>query len=262
MTDKPTIHTLIPAYNEEQNLERAVQRLVAALEPLGYPFAVYVVNDGSRDGTRAIVERMGQADPRICLLDHEVNRGVGQVFRTGFRHILQAAAPGDWVLTIEADNTSDVSILPKMLGNLAAGDDLVLASCYAPGGGVTGTGLHRHVLSAVANAFVRQLFGLYRLHTFSSFYRAYRGAVLRRVAEEYGERLIDSEGFSCMVELLVRVHRLGNVRISEVPMVLRGEERIGASNMKVLKTIFGYFTLFRRELRHRRSAVRGPARAR
>ncbi|HNW93716.1 MAG TPA: glycosyltransferase family 2 protein [bacterium] len=248
---EPKLFALIPAYNEEKNIERAIQRTIAALEPLARPFVIIVINDGSRDATRAIVERQGAADPRVQLLNHATNRGVGQVFRTGFQHVLAAAAPDDWVLTTEADNTSDVGILPEMLRRLAAGDDLVLASCYAPGGGVTGTGVHRHFLSAVANAFIRQLFGLRRLHTFSSFYRLYRVAVLRRVCEKYGEQLIDSPGFSCMVELLVRIHRLGGVRISEVPMVLRGEERIGASNMKVMKTIIGYFELFWRELKHR-----------
>lgn len=251
MADSPHLHVLIPAYNEAQNIERAVQRTIAALEPLGRAFTICVINDGSRDATRDIVLRLAAADTRVRLLEHEVNRGVGQVFRTGFTHVLAQGAPDDWVLTTEADNTSDVGILPAMLARLAAGDDLVLASCYAPGGGVTGTGWHRHLLSAVANAFVRQLFGLRGLHTFSSFYRLYRLDVLRRVREKHGAQLLDSPGFSCMVELLVRIHRLGAVRISEVPMVLRGEERIGASNMKVVRTILGYLQLFVREFPHR-----------
>lgn len=243
----PTIHVIIPAYNEEANIERAVRATIAALEPTGRPFRLYIVNDGSRDATGEIVERLRESEGRILLLNHPVNLGVGQVFRTGFSKVLAVAAAGDWVLTKEADNTSDVAIIPALVAKLDAGDDVALASCYAPGGAVTGTTPTRVFLSAVANGLVRRLFGMGHLHTFSSFYRLYRASVLRRVMEKHDGRLIDSAGFSCMVELLVRIHRLGDARISEVPMALRGERRQGASKMRVLNTIGGYLALFVRE---------------
>ena len=69
---------VIPAYNEEMNIERAIQRTIATLEPLGRPFVVIVVNDGSRDATRAIAERLGAADRRVHRAGHagEVDRQV------------------------------------------------------------------------------------------------------------------------------------------------------------------------------------------
>jgi len=224
---KPMVYVVIPAYNEAANIERTVLRNIAAFAPTGYPFQIIVVNDGSRDATREIVERLGAADSRVGMINHQVNQGVGQGFRTGFQHVLKIAAPDDWLLTIEADNTSDVGILPAMLDRMAAGDDLVLASCYAPGGGVTGIFTFRMALSVLGNTVFRWLFSISGLHTFSSFYRLYRVAVLRRVAERYGERMIDSAGFCCMLEMLVRIRRLEGIRISEVPMILRSEERIG-----------------------------------
>jgi len=242
------IYVMIPAYNEEANIERAVCNTVQRLTAVDHEFAIFVIDDGSRDRTKEIVKRLGEADKRVNIVSHPVNLGVGQVFRTGFTKIMSLASDDDLIITKEADNTSDVGILPAMLEKLTEGADVVLASCYCPDGQIVGTTALRVLYSSVANWLVRFLFRMRDLYTFSSFYRIYRVKVLRRVREEYGERLIDSAGFSCMVELLVRIHRLGEFKIREVPMVLRGDARIGVSKMKIINTIMGYLALFFREL--------------
>lgn len=237
MTGPRKLLFVVPALNEERNISRLMES-VCALELPGYAREFLLVNDGSTDGTRDAVLSFSNRIP-VHIKDHAVNLGVGQGFRTGFAGALSLLSDDDVLVTIEADNTSDLNILPDMLRQLEGGSDVSLASCYAPGGGVRGTTFIRVVLSKVANGIIRVFCGVSEVHTYSSFYRAYRAGALRRVMEHYGDRFIEEPGFVCMVEVLVKLHRR-DLRISEVPMVLDGGQRKGASKMKILRTIRGY----------------------
>lgn len=236
---------VVLAYNEERNVGRLLESLCALRLP-GYRIALLLVNDGSTDQTKASVLAFADRLP-VEVVDHPTNLGVGQGFRTGFAAALKRLGDDDVLVTIEADNTSDLGILPAMLRQLESGSDVSLASCYAPGGGVKGTTFSRVVLSKVANGIVRVLCGVTEVHTYSSFYRAYRVGPLRRVIAYYGDRFIEEPGFVCMVEVVAKMHRR-KLRLSEVPMVLDGAQRKGASKMKVLRTIRGYFTFSLRHL--------------
>jgi len=249
---------VIPAYNEAQNIDVLLRGMAAKVEQLGRGAHIVIVDDGSRDGTSAQAETYARK-LSLEVVRHPVNRGVGQAFRTGFARALEVAGPGDIVVTKEADNTSDLTILDAMLAKIDAGADVVLASCYAPGGRVEGTTPDRLILSSIANGLVRLIFPLRGIHTFSSFYRAYRADSLRRAFAAYDNRLIEFGGFVCMVEMLVKLGRLP-LRIEEVPMVLKCDLRKGASKMIRSRTIAEYGRLFLREVL-RRPADRRRARA-
>lgn len=241
------LRILIPAYNEEWNIGELLGRLRqwGGGGGGGDGYEVVVVDDGSRDGTARVVAAQAGAMP-VKLVQHPANRGVAAAFRTGFRAVLEGAGADDIVVTMEADNTSDLAILTRMVDGVRAGADLVLASCYAPRGGVEGSNLYRMALSKGANLLVRVLFGLPGVHTYSSFYRAYRAGALRRALDRYGEHFIESDGFECMVEVLVKLARLG-LHIEEVPMTLRLDRRRGQSKMRAGRTIRGYLRLLLRE---------------
>ncbi len=231
---------IIPAYNEEENIGSLLKRIAALGHPLT-DYTVLVINDGSVDNTREVVLALQDRMP-VRLIDHEVNKGVDQVFRTGFEAALDVACDGDVIVTMEADNTSDLSIMVEMLRRLEEGYDLVLASCYAEEGGVVGTNLYRIVLSKTANALLTLFFPLKGVHTYSSFYRAYQASALRMAHQAYGGQLIEERGFVCMVEVLVKMSYLP-IKIVEVPMILQCDLRKGNSKMKVVRTMIGYLRL-------------------
>ena len=152
--------------------------------------------------------------------------------------ILKNSQPQDIVITLEADCTSDLSILSTMLTLNRLGYDLVLSSVYAQGGGFDQTSFLRKFISATANFTFRFLFDV-KVLTLSSFYRVYSVALLKRIQEKY-KVIIRESGFVCMLEILVKaIH--SNARIIEVPMQLHSSKRIGKSNMKIVKTTFQYF---------------------
>jgi dolichol-phosphate mannosyltransferase len=78
-------------------------------------------------------------------------------------------------------------------------------------------------------------------------YRAYRASTIKDAVTRYGDRLIEESGFSCMVELLLKLRRLG-IRCYEVPLVLRYDQKGGVSKMRVIRTIRRYLVVMTRNL--------------
>jgi len=236
---------IVPAYNEAENLPTLLDGMQQRMDTLGRPWRILIVDDGSRDATAAIASSFASRFA-IDVISHEANRGPGATFRTGFEWALARSRPDDIIVTKEADNTSDLSVLERMLADIESGSDVVLASCFAPQGGIVGSTWDRHLLSSVANLLLRTFFVIPNVHTYSSFYRAYRAGTLDRAFRAYDGALLECRGFACMVEMLVKLARLP-IRITEVPMVLKCDLRKGASKMARLRTIGEYLRLIVRE---------------
>ncbi|MBK7382219.1 MAG: glycosyltransferase [Flavobacteriales bacterium] len=229
------VFLLIPTYNEEEN----IPKLALELAPYVARTDVRIIlsDDGSRDRTRDVITTCFPME-RTTILGDGINRGPGHAFAVGFEHILLQANDNDLVVTMEADRTSDITILPDMLAIAGLGYDLVLASVYAQGGGFQKTTVLRKLLSAAANFLFRSIFDL-KVSTLSSFYRVYRVPALRKVKERW-TGLISEPGFICMLELLLKLIRV-EARVIEVPMILASGKRIGKSNMKLARTTLEYF---------------------
>ncbi|HET7747651.1 MAG TPA: glycosyltransferase [Vicinamibacteria bacterium] len=243
------LHVVVPVLDEAGNVPALLRGVRDRLEPLGLPWRLVVVDDGSTDETAALVRRAAEEGYPAEVVSHPRNLGPGAAFRTGFLHVLETAAPHDLVITMEGDQTSDPRLLPRLLHRVwEEGDDIALASCYLYGGGIRGTNVHRVGLSHVANGLMKKALGLSGLATLSSFYRVYQVQALRRLRERWGDAFITSRGFECMVEILYRAAQL-RLRVSEVPMVLDGSRRVGKSKMKVAKTSLAYLRLAWKGLR-------------
>jgi len=243
------IHVVVPAFNEAGNVPALLVSIAERLQPLAQRYRIVVVDDGSTDGTVEAVERTAATGALpVEVVRHDRNLGPGAAFRSGFLRVLETADPLDVVVTLEGDQTSDPSVLPRLLHRVwEEGDHIALASCYLYGGGIKGTNPHRVALSHVANGLMKRALGLSGLSTLSSFYRVYQASALMALRERHGDAFITTRGFECMVEVLYRAARLG-LRISEVPMVLDGSRRVGKSKMKVLRTSVAYLGLALRAL--------------
>lgn len=245
----PRIHFLAPMMNEAGNIAGLVEALAVAAARLGLEHDVLLIDDGSTDDSRRIAESHAVTHP-VTVIAHGTNRGVGAAFNTGFDHALRSFGHDDILVTLEADGTSDLGILPAMRAALEGGADLVLASCYAPGGRVVHTDALRIFLSACANTSARVLLGLRGVHTLSSFYRMMRVSSLRRLSNHPEGPILESAGFECMLEMAAAARAAG-LRIREVPMVLDTARRHGRSKMRLGRTIRGYLRLYARRVGRR-----------
>ncbi len=95
------ISAVMPAYNEEANLEQSVGRMASALQTFTRGFEIIVVDDGSQDGTATVLERLKGTYPTLRVIRHPTNRGYGAALRSGFD-----AAHFSWVFLMDADNSS------------------------------------------------------------------------------------------------------------------------------------------------------------
>jgi dolichol-phosphate mannosyltransferase len=230
------IRFVIPAYNEREN----IPSLLAGLGPVARDLGARVifVDDGSTDGTAEAIAEHSDA-MHLAIVRHDVNRGLGTAINSGLRAALGESQDDDAIVTLEADNTSDLSDLPGMLARFHEGADVVLASVYAPGGRILGVAPWRLAASkSVSNVF-RYTGGLREIHTLSSLYRVYRAGTLRRAAETYGYLLVREPGFAANVELLLKLYNAG-ATVAEVPTVNDWSRRLGNSKMNMRPTILAY----------------------
>jgi undecaprenyl-phosphate 4-deoxy-4-formamido-L-arabinose transferase len=115
----PAVSLVIPVFNEEQTLEEVYRRSTAALEGLGKPFEVIVVDDGSRDGTWAVVERLAAEDARLRAVRFKKNFGQHPAVHAGL-----VRARGDIVVTMDADLQNVPEDLPRLIAAVEGGADV------------------------------------------------------------------------------------------------------------------------------------------
>jgi len=229
------LYFIIPVYNEELNIDELSQALQNVLPDVNKYFLF--VDDCSRDNTIDKIKSCFK-NSFFDIITKNTNKGPGDSFNQGFEYLLnKSISEEDMIITVEADNTSDINILEKMVSISRLGYDLVLASPYAQGGGFEDTTLWRRFLSFIANNLLRFFFDL-KVITLSSFYRIYKPSLINKIKDKYGI-IIKEPGFICMVEILIKAIRC-KAEIIEVPMKLRSGKRKGKSKMKIFRTGITY----------------------
>ena len=235
------LYFIVPVYNEEKNIESLLRKTQTFLEQNKYEYTLYIVNDGSTDSTLKLIDKH-KGSMNVKIIDQKVNKGVGESFKAGFERVITEAKDTDIIITKEADNTSDLSVLNKMIEMTEKGYDLVLASCYAKGGGIRGISFYRLFFSRCANLLLKVLFPISGVNTYSSFYRVYKPALIKRAFTVYGDNFIREKRFTCMAEILIKFDKIG-ARTIDVPMILNVGNRKDHSKMKVLKTMQDYLRM-------------------
>ncbi|MFI7673852.1 glycosyltransferase [Actinophytocola sp. NPDC049390] len=236
-------HVVLPAYNEAAALPPLFGRLaeLAHTENL----TVWVVDDGSTDAT-ADTAGAGAPGLDVRLVRHHVNLGLGQAVRSGLHAVLAAADKDDTVVVMDADDTHDPALIPLLRAEISAGADVAICSRFVSGGDDTSAPYGRRLLSRGAAVLFRRTLRVAGVRDFTSGFRAYRVSLLDRAARHWGERLIEEQGFACMVELLLKLRHCDPV-ISEVPLRLRYDRKPGASKLRLGRTVLQYLRLLLRD---------------
>jgi dolichol-phosphate mannosyltransferase len=209
---------IIPTYNEIENLERIVERLLAAVPAVH----ALVVDDASPDGTGELADKLAAGEPRVHVLHRDEKEGLGPAYVAGFSW--GRARGFDVLVEMDADGSHAPEQLPDLLAALERGADLALGSRYVPGGRVVDWPLHRLLLSRAGNTYVRWALRL-PLRDATGGYRAFRRAVLERI--DYAA--VASQGYCFQVDLALRAYDAG-FRVVEVPITFVERER-GTSKM-------------------------------
>lgn len=191
-----SISVVLPAYNEEANVPRTVANVVEALAGLFDDYEIIVVDDGSRDRTAEVALALGDANPRLRLVRHEVNKGYGAALYTGFR-----SARKDLVFMTDSDAQFDVREIRRLLPLLDGAD---LAIGYRD---PRRDPWHRLLYARGWNMLITLLFG-YIARDVDCAFKLFR----RQILDDFD---VQSRGATFSTEFLVRAKRTGH-RIREV----------------------------------------------
>lgn len=180
----PTDHFLslvLPAHNEEGNLEWVVREALATLPGLFRACEIIVVDDGSADATPRIAARLAAEDARVRAIRHPRNRGYGAALRSGF-----AAARGDRIMFMDSDRQFDIREVAK-LAPLADRHDIVAGYRLR-----RRDPLPRVALGAAFNLLIRALFGV-RVRDIDCGFKIFRADLLRALDLQAPGALINTE---------------------------------------------------------------------
>ncbi len=201
---------IIPTYNERENIEK-ITRAVFALEKC---FHILVIDDGSPDGTAAIVKGLMQDEfaDRLFLLERKGKQGLGTAYIAGFKWGL--AHGYDYIFEMDADFSHAPSDLPRLYSACADdGYDLAIGSRYVSGVNVVNWPMGRVLMSYFASKYVRFVTG-FQVHDTTAGFKCYK----RRVLETIDLDAIRFKGYAFQIEMKFTAYKCG-FKIKEVPVI-------------------------------------------
>ncbi len=231
---------IIPTYNERENIAAMIERVLAAAGG----FDLLVIDDGSPDGTAAIVRGRQAAWPgRLHLIERSGKLGLGTAYLTGFRWGLERGY--DALCEMDCDFSHDPDDLPRLFDAVEAGADVAVGSRYVRGVNVVNWPMSRLLISYFGSRYVQCATGMPVRDTTAGFV-CYRRGALERIDLDR----IRMKGYGFQIEMKYTAWRLG-LRIAEVPIIFT-ERREGASKMSggiVREALFGVLGLRLRRIR-------------
>ncbi len=200
---------IIPTYNEKENIERMIRTLMA----LEHSFDVLVVDDGSPDGTAAIVRQMMEVFPgRVHIIERSGKLGLGTAYITGFKWALEAGY--EYIFEMDADFSHNPDDVPRLYDACAKeGYDLSVGSRYVTGVNVVNWPMGRVLMSYFASKYVRLITRL-PVHDTTAGFNCYR----REVLETMELDKVRFKGYAFQIEMKFTAYKCG-FKIKEVPVI-------------------------------------------
>jgi len=217
----PELSIVIPCYNEEQRLPRTIEQIERYLAGKGLSHEVILVDDGSSDGTRTIMDAAAERNRsvRVEALPH--NRGKGRALAEGV-----AAARGAEILVTDADLSTPIEELDRLSAELRKGAGVAIASRALPGSRVeVSQPIYRVLMGKAFNLLVQAVL-LPGIWDTQCGFKLFRADVAHEVFAE-----LTTDGFGYDPEVLYRAKKRG-VRIAEVPVVWRNSAPTTVSPIK------------------------------
>ena len=200
---------IIPTYNEKENIAK-ITRAVFSLEG---DYHILVIDDGSPDGTGAIVKDLQKEFPeRLFLIERSGKLGLGTAYITGFHWSLDQGY--DFVFEMDADFAHNPADLPRLLEACTKGGaDLAIGSRYCNGVSVVNWPIGRIVMSYYASVYTRTMLGM-KVYDTTAGFKCYRRKVLERIDLDD----VRMKGYGFQIEMKYTAYKLG-FKITEVPVI-------------------------------------------
>ena len=217
---------IIPTYNEKENIEAIIRKVFS----LDGAYHILVIEDGSPDGTAAIVRGLQAEFPdRLFMIERSGKLGLGTAYITGFKWSLDQGY--DYIFEMDADFSHNPDDLPRLYAACAEGGaSVAIGSRYSNGISVVNWPISRILMSYFASVYVRTVLGV-KIYDTTAGFMCYKAVVLRTMDLD-GIRM---KGYGFQIETKYTAYRLG-FPITEVPVIFVNRQ-LGTSKMS--SSIFG-----------------------
>ena len=211
---------IIPTYNEKEN----IREIVSAVFALPGNFHVLIIDDGSPDGTAAIVKEMQASAPEtLHMIERSGKLGLGTAYLTGFRWALEKGF--DYIFEMDADFSHNPQDLLRLYQACSQdGAHLAVGSRYCNGVSVIDWPISRIIMSYFASAYVRTVLGM-RIYDTTAGFVCYK----REVLETIDMDAVKMKGYGFQIEMKYTAWKLG-FNLKEVPIVFTNRQK-GTSKM-------------------------------
>ncbi|MBN2517864.1 MAG: glycosyltransferase [Candidatus Altiarchaeota archaeon] len=231
MMDETRFSVVIPAHNEQDNIAPLLEDLLKLRKKIENPFEIVVVNDNSSDKTGGIAEEYSKKYKNIKVVHRSKgNNGMGFALVDGTKK-----ATHDITLWVMGDRSDSLETIPKIVGRIGEGYNLVTGSRYITGGSRGDLDLFKSFLSMGYSLLARAVFGV-PTHDITNAFRGFRREVFDSVRLESGD-------FAISPEFAIKAHIKG-YKLGEVPTGY-SNRRAGQAKFDLLRMGIRYFQLFK-----------------
>ncbi len=216
---------IIPTYNERENIENIIRKVFS----LDGGYDILIIDDGSPDGTAAIVKRLQQEFPeRLHMIERPGKLGLGTAYITGFKWSIDKGY--DYTFEMDADFSHNPEDLPRLYQACKDGADLAIGSRYCDGISVINWPIGRIIMSYYASVYVRTILGM-KVYDCTAGFKCYSNKVLRTINLDK----VEMKGYGFQIEMKYTTYKLG-FKITEVPIIFVNRK---AGTSKMSGGIFG-----------------------
>lgn len=216
---------IIPTYNERENIENIIRKVFS----LDGGYDILIIDDGSPDGTAAIVKRLQQEFPeRLHMIERPGKLGLGTAYITGFKWSIDKGY--DYTFEMDADFSHNPEDLPRLYQACKDGADLSIGSRYCDGISVINWPIGRIIMSYYASVYVRTILGM-KVYDCTAGFKCYSNKVLRTIDLDK----VEMKGYGFQIEMKYTTYKLG-FKITEVPIIFVNRK---AGTSKMSGGIFG-----------------------
>ncbi len=203
----PDSLVIIPTYMEKENIEKMIRKVFSLI----VPFHILIVDDGSPDGTAAIVKQlMPEFSERLFLEERKGKMGLGTAYIHGFKWAIERGY--DYVFEMDADFSHDPEDLVRLREACEKGADVAVGSRYVTGGKISNWPIDRKLMSYFASLYVRAILWIGILDPTAGF-KCYRKKVLETIRLDNMKFV----GYAFQIEMKYTARRLG-FKVVEVPI--------------------------------------------
>jgi dolichyl-phosphate beta-glucosyltransferase len=227
---KPYLSVIIPAYNEARTIENTIHEFMEYFSNCNYEYEIVVVNDGSTDQTKKIVENMiktSNNSNKLKILSNNQNMGKGYSVRRGMLF-----TKGQFRLFTDADNSTSINQIEKLLPYCNEGFDIVIGSRTAPGSRIDKSQpLHKVVGGKLGNLLIR-LTLLPGIYDTQCGFKCFKGGVAEKI---FSLQKINGYIFDAEILMIAYLHKIG---VKEVPVVWEDDPDSRVKLKHYLTTIY------------------------